>query len=323
MPAMPPGFLAGHTTLDAEITGCTVVLCPPETTAGVEVLGGWPATRELDILSPRSASPYIDAILFTGRSVYGLAAAEGVVRWIEEQRDKIPQVPGVVVNDLRMGDTARRPGPEEGYLACQNARSEVLRGSVGAGTGATVGKGRGINTWMKGGVGCASRGFGEGGVITALAVVNAVGDVLDRHGKVIAGAHDSEGKHIPFDQHVERWPSFPQDSIGSNTTLVAVMTNARLDKTRCSIVAHMAQAGLPRAINPIYTPWDGDTVIVASAGSFEASDFTLGVLAAEVVGESIRDAAYLATSLGGVPDFRTAGIRSPDDPAWSRENHAR
>ncbi len=317
MHMMAPGFKIGHATLEEAITGCTVILCPPETAAGVEVLGGWPAARGLWILSPLSASPYIDAIFFTGRSVYGLAAADGVVRWIDEQRGKIPQVPGAVVNDLRMGNTARRPGPEEGYLSCQQATAEVARGSVAAGTGASVGKGRGLNTVMKGGTGYASRTFGESGVVSALAVVNAVGDVLDRDGKVLAGAHDADGNHIRFDRYLADRPLFPTDDESSNTTLVAVMTNANLTKTRCSIVAHMAQAGFPRAINPIYTPWDGDTVIVASSGEVEVSDFTLGVLAAEAVSDSIRDAVRQASSLDGVPDLGEPGVRSPDDPAWS------
>ncbi|MDQ3539597.1 MAG: P1 family peptidase, partial [Chloroflexota bacterium] len=314
-----PGFLVGHATMEMAITGCTVILCPPETAAGVEVLGGWPATREMAILSPLSSSPYIHAILFTGRSVYGLAAADGVVRFIEEQRGVIPQVPGVVINDLAMGSTSRRPGPEEGYAACREATSTFARGSVGAGTGATVGKGRGPDARMKGRIGSASRTFGDGGVVAAMAVVNAVGDVYDRNGKIIAGAHDSNGMHIDFPDYVDGRPLWPTEETGSNTTLVAVATNAALKKTQCSIVAHMAQAGFPRAISPIYTPWDGDTVIVASSGNIPASDFTIGVLAAEVVADSIRDSVRQATSLGGVPDLSTPGTRSANDPAWSTE----
>ncbi len=313
-----PGFLVGHATMETAITGCTVIVCPPKTTAGVEVLGGWPATREMEILSPLSSSPFIHAIFFTGRSVYGLAAADGVVRWIEEQRGEIPQVPGAVINDLAVGNNARRPGPEEGYAACQKATSTMERGSVGAGTGATVGKGRGSGTWMKGGIGSASRTFAGGGVVAALAVVNAVGDILDRDGRIIAGAHDPEGRHIDFADHVAARPRFPEDATGSNTTLVAVATNALLTKTQCAIVAHMAQSGFSRAISPIFTPWDGDTVVVASSGSVAVSDFAIGVLAAEVVTDSIRDAVRQATSLGGVPDLTTPGTRSPADPAWSR-----
>ena len=313
-----PGFLVGHATMETAITGCTVILCPPGTTAGVEVLGGWPATREMAILSPLSSSPFIHAIFFTGRSVYGLAAADGVVRWIEENRGEIPQVPGVVINDLAMGNAGRRPGPEEGYVACQEAASTFVRGSVGAGTGATVGKGRGAGTWMKGGIESASRAFGDGGVVAALAVVNAVGDIIDRNGRIIAGAHDPDGRHIDFAGYVTDRPLWPNEETGSNTTLVAVATNARLTKTQCAIVAHMAQSGFSRAISPIFTPWDGDTVVVASSGSIEASDFAVGVLAAEVVADSIRDAVRQATSLAGVPDLTTPGTRSLDDPAWSQ-----
>lgn len=229
-------------------------------------------------------------------------------------------MPGVVINDLGMGTPSQRPGPAEGYRACQEARPEVVRGSVGAGTGATVGKLRGPGTWMKGRVGTASRAFAGGGVVAALAVVNALGDVLDRDGRILAGAHDADGRHIDFTAHVATQPWFPDDepsSRTSNTTLVAVATNAGLTKTQCSVVAHMAQAGMARAISPIFTPWDGDTVVVASAGSVPANEFALGILAAETVADSIRDAVRSATSLGGVADLATPGTRSPDDPAWS------
>ena len=225
-----------------------------------------------------------------------------------------------MINDLGMGTPSQRPGPEEGYRACQEARPEVAHGSVGAGTGATVGKLRGPDTWMKGGVGTASRAFAGGGVVAALAVVNAVGDILDLNGLVLAGAHDADGCHIDFAAHVAARPWFPDDepsSRTSNTTLVAVATNAGLSKTQCSVVAHMAQAGMARAISPVFTPWDGDTVVVAASGSVPANEFALGILAAELVADSIRDAVLSATSRGGVPDLATPGTRSPDDPAWS------
>lgn len=313
-----PGFLVGHATLESALTGCTVVRCPTGTVAGVEVLGGWPATREMAILSPLSASPSIDAILFTGRSVYGLASADGVVRWLEEHGSDVPQVPGAVINDLAVGNAAQRPGPDDGYRACQEAARDFARGSVGAGTGATVGKLRGAGTWMKGGVGSVSRQFEGGGIVAAMAVVNAVGDILDSDGRILAGAHDASGRHIDFADYVAARPLFPNETLASsNTTLVAVATNAQLTKTQCAIVAHMAQAGFARAIRPVFTPWDGDTVIVAAAGNVPASEFVVGILAAEVVTASIRDAVRQATSKGGVPDLTTPGTRSPDDPAWS------
>lgn len=313
-----PGFLVGNVTMETAITGCTVILCPPETTAGVEVLGGWPATREMAILSPLSSSPSIHAILFTGRSVYGLAAADGVVRWIEENRGEIPQVPSAVINDLGMGNTERRPGAEEGFLACVQASNGFARGSVGAGTGATVGKGRGPKAWMKGGLGSASITFEGGGVVAALAVVNAVGDVIDTNGRILAGAHDAEGRHIDFTSYARERLFYPEENGTSNTTLVTVATNAKLTKTQCSVVAHMAQAGLARAISPIYTPWDGDTVIVASAGDVAASEFAVGIMAAAAVSASIRDAILHAESKGGVPDLSTPGTRADDDPAWAK-----
>lgn len=313
-----PGFRVGHVTYEDAGTGCTVILCPPETTGGGEALGGWPSTREMGILSPLNASPHIHAISFSGGSTYGLAAAEGVVRWIDEQHGVLPQVPGAIINDLWVGDGNVRPGVDDGYLACERADTHFERGSVGAGTGATVGKGRGDHAWMKGGIGSASRTFGEGGVVGALAVVNAVGDVLDRDGKILAGAHDAEGRPVDYGDLVAGKPDYSNDDVVMSTTLVAVATNARLSKTECSIVAHMAQAGLPRAISPIYTPWDGDTLVVAASGEVEATAFAVGVMAAEIVAESIRDGVIQATSLGGVPDRSTPGIRDMDHPAWSK-----
>ena len=314
-----PGFLVGHATLEGPVTGCTVVLCPRGTVGGVEVRGGWTGTRDVDILSPLSASPHVHALLLTGGSTFGLAAADGVMRWLEERnRDAVPQVPGAVIYDLGVGEASPRPGAEDGYRACEAATRAFARGSVGAGTGARVGADVPGTHRMKGGLGSASRQFGRSGVVGALAVVNALGNVLDRDGRIVAGAHDPRGWHADAAPHLERNPSAaaraPRESY---TTLVAVATNAALSKTRCTIVARMAQAGLARAVHPAFTSADGDVVFVLASGGEAASDDAVGVIAAEAVADAIRDAVRRATTRGGVPDMRTPGARSPDDPEWS------
>lgn len=322
-----PGFLVGHATLEEPITGCTVILCPPHTTGGVEIRGGWTGTRDMDVLSPLSTSPHVHGLLFTGGSAYGLAAADGVLRWLEEKMTDpvaalppVPQVPGAVIYDLAVGAPSPRPGPNEGYAACQAAAQTFARGSVGAGTGARVGPPIPGTTRMKGGVGSASLRFGADGVVAALAVVNALGNVLDRDGKLIAGAHGRQGQHVDAATYVRTHPvAVNRSRRTANTTLVAVATNAALTKTQCAMVARMAQAGLARAVHPTFTSGDGDVVVVLASGAETASEDTIGILAAEVVADAIRDGVRQATSRGGVPDMRTPGVRSPDDPAWSTE----
>lgn len=312
-----PGFLVGHATLEDALTGCTVVLCPRNTVGGVEIRGGWTGTRDMDILSPLSASPSVHGLLFTGGSTFGLAAADGVMRWLEERMpDAVPQVPGAVVYDLGLG-AAGRPGVDDGYLACEAATQAFDRGSVGAGTGTRVGAAVPGTKRMKGGIGSASRRFGAAGVVGALAVVNSLGNVVERDGRIVAGAYDPQGRHADAAPHFAAEPgSAGTVPPGRHTTLVAVATNAALTKTRCAIVARMAQAGLARAVQPCFTSADGDVVVVLANGSEAASDDAIGVLAAEAVSEAIRDAVRRATSRAGIADMRTPGVRSPDDPAW-------
>ena len=322
-----PGFLVGHATLEESVTGCTVILCPLGTVGGVEIRGGWTGTREMDILSPLSASPHVHALLFTGGSTYGLAAADGVMRWLEERTPNrggglypVPQVPAAVINDLAIDDPLRRPGPDEGYQACEAATATFARGSVGVGTGAAVGPVIPGTSRMKGGLGSSSRRFGTAGVVAALAVTNSLGNIVDSNGKILAGAHDEQGKHADALTHVQRNPlAAGRTSRSTNTTLVAVATNAALTKPQCAVVARMAQAGLARAVHPAFTSYDGDVVVVMANGGHVASEDTIGIIAAEVVAESIRDAVRQATTRGGVPDMRTPGARAKDDPAWSPE----
>ena len=321
-----PGFLVGHATLLEPITGCTVILCPESTVGGVEIRGGWTGTREMDILSPLSTSPYVHALLLTGGSAYGLAAADGVMRWVEERIAArvtglypVPQIPTAVIYDLAIGDPRGRPTAGDGYVACEAAASSFERGSVGVGTGAVVGPVIPGTTRMKGGVGSASRRFGTAGVVGAIAVTNSLGNIVDRDGKIVAGAHDAEGRHADMASYLEEHPEVGSASAArsSNTTLVAVATNASLSKEQCGKVARMAQAGLARAVHPAFTSYDGDVVVVLSNGGHVASEDTVGVIAAEVAADAIRDAVRQARSLGGLPDMHSHGARSPDDPAWS------
>ncbi|MDQ3695205.1 MAG: P1 family peptidase [Chloroflexota bacterium] len=316
-----PGFLVGHATLEQSVTGCTVILCPNETTGGVEIRGGWTGTREMDILSPLSASPFVHAVLFTGGSTFGLAAADGVMRWLEERAPEsgvVPQVPGAVVYDLAVGESSPRPGAEDGYRACEAATSAFDRGSVGAGVGTRVGAAVPGTRRMKGGLGSASRRFGAGGVVGALAVVNALGNVIDRDGRIVAGAYFPDGRHADMIDYLtaERVAAAgpPRSSF---TTLVAVATNAALTKTQCAIVARMAQAGLARAVQPCFTASDGDVVVALASGGEDASEDVVGIIAAATVADAIRDAVRRAESRAGIADRQTSGVRSPDDPAWA------
>ena len=320
-----PGFLVGNVTHSEPITGCTVVVCPAGTVGGVEIRGGWTGTREMDILSPLSTSPYVHAVLLTGGSSYGLGAADGVARWVEERIAAnvtglypAAQVPAAVIYDLAIGDPRARPTAEDGYAACEAAAETFERGSVGAGTGAVVGQVIRGATRMKGGLGSASRPFGSAGVVGAIAVTNSLGNIVDRDGKVIAGAHDGLGRARDVVPFLQQDPDVSHaGGATSHTTLVAVATNAALSKTDCAKVARMAQAGLARAVHPAFTSNDGDVVLVLANGSAEAGVDAVGIIAAEVVADAIRDAVRQATSLGGVPDMRTPGARNPDDPAWS------
>ena len=324
-----PGFLVGNATLEAAVTGCTVILCPKETTGGVEIRGGWTGTREMDILSPFSASPFVHALLFTGGSAFGLAAADGVMRWFEERWaadgtgsrfGPVPQVPAAVVYDLAVGEPLPRPGPDDGYRACEAATTEFGRGSVGAGAGARVGADVPGSQRMKGGLGSASRRLGNGVVVGALAVVNALGNVVDRDGRIIAGAAFPDGRHADAVAYLTENPEAAvRPRRGSFTTLVAVATDAALTKTQCSVVARMAQAGLARAVHPCFTASDGDVVVALAGGTEEATADAVGIVAAATVADAIRDAVRRAESRDGIADLRTLGARSAEDPAWSVE----
>jgi L-aminopeptidase/D-esterase-like protein len=315
--SLPDGFVVGHWTDREAATGCTVVLPPPEgATAAADVRGGGPGTRELDLLDPLANPNRIHAVLLTGGSAFGLAAADGVVRWLESAGrgyetpgGLVPLVPAAVVYDLMSGDPSRRPGPAEGEAACERAVEEPELGSVGAGTGAAVGKLRGREFAVKGGVGLSAQHLPQGAKLTALAVVNAVGDVIAEDGTVLAGARGDDGSFIGTTQQLRTRliepPQYRRGEPTENTTLVCLATDAALSKTDCGIVAKMAHAGMARAVDPVHSAADGDVVFALASGAAAAVDpLIAGVVGAALTAEAIRDACRQATSVAGIPALR-------------------
>jgi L-aminopeptidase/D-esterase-like protein len=314
---LPAKFSVGHWTDREGATGCTVVLPPVQgAAAAADVRGGGPGTRELDLLDPLANAKAVHAVLLTGGSAFGLAAADGVVRWLEERGrgyktpgGLVPLVPAAVVYDLVTGDPLRRPGPEEGYAACEAAEPDPGLGSVGAGTGAAVGKLFGRESAVKTGVGLAAQDLPQGPRIAALAVVNAFGDVIAEDGSVLAGTRGEDGSFVRTAKLLRETvfdpPSYRRGEPLGNTTLVCVLTDAALTKVECGIVAKMAQAGMARAVDPVHSAVDGDVVFtLASAGAEPVDPLLVGVAAAGLTSEAIRDACRRAESVGGIPALK-------------------
>ncbi|HET7478891.1 MAG TPA: P1 family peptidase [Rubrobacteraceae bacterium] len=305
-----PGVLVGHATDTAGLTGCTAVLFDRPAVVGVDVRGSSPGTRETDRLGPIGAVRPTHALLLTGGSAFGLAAAEGVVRFLEERGvgldigvAKIPLVSAAVLFDLVVGSPTARPDAPMGYLAASSAvNGAFAEGSVGAGTGATVGKVLGMDRAMKGGVGSASVRLDDGLVVAALAAVNAFGDVRDEGGSIVAGPRLDDGtlgdtlKLLPEAAARMRW--------GENTTLGIVATNAALTKPRATKVAQMAHDGLARAVYPVHTTVDGDVVFAASVGEVEAVPDVVGAWGAHVMQEAILRAVREAEGVAGIPSVK-------------------
>jgi L-aminopeptidase/D-esterase-like protein len=271
------GLTVGHWTDPVGRTGCTVVFPPPGTIGSGEVRGGAPGTRETDLLRPGMLVEEVHAIALCGGSAFGLAAADGVVRWLEARGvgfdagvARVPIVPAAVVFDLAVGDPHIRPGPAEGVAACDAASTEPPQGRVGAGTGATVGADR-----DPGGLGSVAV-EDRGTVVGALAVVNSFGAVVDEEGRPVAG-------RIPEPGAVPRWP-------GTNTVLGVVATDSRISKERAHALAVAAHDGLARAVEPAHTMWDGDTVFTLATGGADASGADLEGMAAEALAGAIRRA---------------------------------
>ncbi len=311
-----PGIRVGHHTLAERPTGCTVVLAPEGTVGGVDVRGGAPGTRETDLLDPVNTVEIVNAVVLAGGSAFGLDAASGVVRYLEEQGVgypvgpvvRVPIVSAAILYDLGVGgDWTVRPGPECGYRAAVGATGgPVESGSVGAGAGATVGKLAGMGRAMKGGVGSASVTLPTGLVVAAVVAVNAVGDVIDpATGRVVAGVRTEDGTTLADARVLLRAGGPSSGSAGRNTTIGVVATNARLTKAEAARVALMAQDGYARALYPAHTPGDGDTTFSLATGtladSARASAGQVGALAADVVAAAILDAVRSATPLPGLP----------------------
>ena len=315
-----PGLRVGHYTDLEAATGCTVVLCEAGAVGGVDVRGSAPGTRETDLLRPTSLVQHVHGVLLTGGSAFGLDAATGVVRYLEERGvgfdvgvARVPIVPAAVLFDLGVGSTRVRPDAAAGYQACLAATAgQVAEGSVGAGTGATVGKLLGLAGATKGGVGTASLSLPSGIVVGAIVAVNAVGDVVDPEtGRIIAGARGPSGFVDTVRQVLggSAWPAFASAPPGANTTIGVVATNAALSKEGTNKVAQMAHDGLARAIRPAHAMHDGDTIFALATGerSGEVDVSAVGTAAAEVVARAIVRAVCQATSVAGVPAARDLG----------------
>ncbi len=316
-----PGIELGHHTLEARPTGCTVVLAREGAVGGVDVRGGAPGTREIALLDPVNTVDVVHAVVLSGGSAFGLDAASGVMRYLDEHdvgyrvgTKVVPIVVGAILFDLGLeGETKIRPGPDCGYAAAAAASGgPVAEGNVGAGAGATVGKLAGMGRAMKGGFGTASVTLPDGLVVAAAVAVNALGDVVDpATGRVVAGVRTSDGSGLADARRLlraagqaEGAPDAP--AAAGNTTIGVVATNARLTKAQATKMAQMAQDGLARTIYPAHTPYDGDTVFALATGTHEgAVDLVrLGALAAEVLAEAVLRAVRAAQGLPGLPAVR-------------------
>ncbi len=331
------GVLVGHAQDDTGLTGCTTVLVAEGAVAGVDVRGSAPGTRETDLMRPSNLVEKVHAVVLAGGSAYGLDAACGVMRFLEEKGvgfgtgfGVVPIVGAAVIFDLDLGDPAARPDREMGYAACASASdSAEAEGNIGAGLGATVGKLYGRAHAMKGGLGSWSvklppRSSDDRATVGAIVVVNAVGDVVDPcSGTIVAGAYDRQARRFLRASAGARQgqghagPGFPglaaPECFARNTTLAVVATDARLDKEGANKVAQMAHDGLARAVYPVHTMYDGDVIFALSTGARcftgdRAMDITaVGAAAADAVAEAIVRAVRAAVAVGGVPAARDVG----------------
>ena len=309
----------GHWTDPVGLTGCTVVVPPPGNVAAASVRGGGPGTRETDLLQPQAHVEGVSAVLLTGGSAFGLAAAQGVVDWCERRGlgygrfgRPIPIVPAAVLFDLAVGDWEARPGPAEGEAAClAAATADGPLGNVGAGMGATVGKTAGPDHMTKGGLGWA---VVEAGPVTvgALAAVNAGGDVLDTDGTILAGARVPGGARTALRERLASPSGDGEVPVppGGSTTLGVVTTNAALTKGEVHRVAVQAHDGMARAIFPVHTSFDGDTVFALAVPRVPAAMDLVAFLAEEALAAAIRAGVRAAGPVAGIPavsDLRRGG----------------
>ncbi len=316
-----PGLRVGHAHDLEAGTGCTVVICEGGAIGGVDQRGGAPGTRETDALHPIHQVNQVDAVVLAGGSAFGLDAASGVVRYLEEhgigfdtQVARVPIVPSAILFDLGFGRADVRPDNQMGYQACLNANSgPVEEGNVGAGAGATVGKILGMQQAMKAGLGTASEKINDHLIVAALAVVNAWGDVIDpQSGKIIAGSRLPSSEDLEpgnpgyFADTLQVMKSMAKSfeakfSSWQNTVIGVVATNAQLNKEQINKVAQMAQDGLARTIRPAHTMRDGDTIFALATGEVAADVNLVGACAAELFSQAILRAVYLAKSAKNIP----------------------
>jgi L-aminopeptidase/D-esterase-like protein len=320
------GIEVGHAQNEEALTGCTVILCRRGAVAGVDVRGGAPGTRETDLLDPVNLVGKIHAIVLAGGSAFGLDAASGVMRYLEEQKigfntgvAKVPIVPSAILYDLGLGRADVRPDSAMGVLAAASASSDSpAEGNVGAGTGASVGKMFGMSLAMKSGLGTASMDIGGGVIVGAIVAVNAFGDVIDpKTGEIIAGLRSGKvgplriGKKDSFADSLAMMKTpIGRGVLGlssrGNTVIGVVATNAKLTKAQATKVAQMAQDGLARTISPAHTMLDGDVIFALSTGTKQADVSTIGAFAAEVMAQAILRAVKMAKPADGLPGLSKA-----------------
>ncbi len=320
------GIEVGHAQDNEALTGCTVILCRKGATAGVDVRGGAPGTRETDLLSPVNLVDKVHAVVLAGGSAFGLDAASGVMKYLEENKigfntgaAKVPIVPSAILYDLNIGRADVRPDPAMGYDAAASASSDApAEGNFGAGTGASVGKMFGAKLSTKSGVGTASMNIGGGIIVGALVVVNTWGDVIDPHtNEIIAGLRSGKvgplrvgGNEQFADTLAMMKKPVGRNLLGfasrANTVIGVVATNAKLTKTQATKVAQMAQDGIARTMRPAHSMLDGDAIFALSTGARKADVTTIGAFAAEVIVESVLRAVRNSRSAGGLPGFKKA-----------------
>jgi len=310
-----PGIKVGHATDPVGLTGCTVVLCEAGAVGGVDQRGGAPGTRETDLLRPMHLVQKVHGVVLAGGSAFGLAAADGVMRYLAERGvgvkagpARVPIVPAAILFDLAVGSADARPDAAMGYAACLAASAEaVTQGNVGAGTGCSAGKLLGAGHATKTGIGSAAIELGGGLVVAALIAVNPFGDVVDEAGRIIAGTRPLRTGPRRGDGYADTLALLRGTAgrlvlrIAGATVIGVVATNARLDKEQVNKVAQMAQDGLARTIRPAHTLFDGDTLFGLATGRVRASVTLVGAYAAEMVAQAILAAANSAVAAGGLP----------------------
>ncbi|MFZ5967926.1 MAG: P1 family peptidase [Bacillota bacterium] len=306
-----PGIKVGQETDSEGLTGCTVILCEKGAVCGVDIRGSAPGTRETDLLQPHMLVDSVHGVVLAGGSAFGLAAADGVMSYLEEHQvgfdvgiTRVPIVTGAVLFDLYVGNHKVRPDKEMGYCACQKAcKDKIQEGNYGAGTGATVGKVLGQSRAMKGGIGSHSIILPNGVIIGAVVAVNAFGDIRDVHtGSMIAGARNQNTKALIetckyMQEHTKESLHFSRE----NTTIGVIATNAKLTKAQCQKLAQMGMRGYGKVISPYGTTLDGDMLFALSTGEEMCDLNVLGIAAAEAVAVAINNGIQTAASIEGIP----------------------